>query len=158
VSANLAVRRDVLQTLGGFAAGAWTRVGDSLLSNDEYELGHKIRETGGVIRYQPEATVWHHVPARRLQREFFLRRAYWQGIGDAYWVQYVKRAGRWEILKSGLVQTRAALKHVLRYSLLALGGQKQLSFQELVWSMERVGRLRKELAWSVVGGPYRLGP
>jgi len=153
ISANVGIRREVLVSLGGFAARAW-RVGNNLLSNDEYELAHKIRKIGKLIFYQPDAKVWHHVPKDRLQPWFFIRRAYWQGVSDALWKQYGDKPGRLQLARMCLVHIRAGLKHIFRCSRYTLKGQRGLAFRELICGVERAGRLRRELIWcSGIGLP-----
>jgi glycosyltransferase involved in cell wall biosynthesis len=82
VGANCAVRRSTFDVLGGFAAGL-DRVGTSLISNGDTEFFRRLQRAGGTIRYEPRASVRHCVPATRLSRDFFQRRAHAQGLSDA---------------------------------------------------------------------------
>jgi len=82
VGANCAIRREAWSVNGGFAAGL-DRAGTSLLSNGDTEFFRRLLARGASIRYVPEARVEHCVPAERLTRQFFRRRAYAQGASDA---------------------------------------------------------------------------
>jgi glycosyltransferase involved in cell wall biosynthesis len=81
VGANCAVRRTALERIGGFRDGL-DRHGTSLVSNGDTEFFRRLRGTGGRVRYEPCARVLHRVPAERLNRSFFLRRAFAQGVSD----------------------------------------------------------------------------
>lgn len=54
---------------------------DALLSGEENELVHKISESEKVI-YSPNFTVYHKISKDRLKKEWFLKRAAWQGVTD----------------------------------------------------------------------------
>ena len=81
VGANCAVRRSDFERLGGFIVGL-DRIGRSLVSNGDTEFFRRLRAAGGSMRYEPEASVVHCVPAERLTVGFFTRRYYAQGISD----------------------------------------------------------------------------
>lgn len=81
VGANCAVRRSEHQRLGGFRPGL-DRIGTSLVSNGDTEFFRRLRDGGGRLRYEPQASVVHCVPPQRLTREFFERRHRAQGISD----------------------------------------------------------------------------
>lgn len=81
VGANCAVRRSEFERLGGFIVGL-DRIGRSLVSNGDTEFFHRLRAAGGSMRYEPEASVLHCVPADRLTVDFFTRRYYAQGVSD----------------------------------------------------------------------------
>ena len=81
VGANCAVRRVDFDRLGGFRVGL-DRIGGSLVSNGDTEFFRRLRAAGGRMRYEPEASVIHCVPADRLTLRFFARRHYAQGVSD----------------------------------------------------------------------------
>lgn len=90
VGANIAFRRDVFDKVGYFSSELG-RVGNCLLSNEESRLCTAIEEAGLKIRLAPEAIVYHKIPAERLNKQFFFKRMYWQGISDAIMDGIVKR-------------------------------------------------------------------
>ena len=79
--ANCAVSRAAFDGCGGFRPGL-DRVGQSLVSNGDTEFFDRVRAAGGRILYWPSAAVQHRVPATRLTREWFIRRARAQGASD----------------------------------------------------------------------------
>lgn len=76
---NIAFRRTTFAKYGLFD----TRLGrtpDSLLSNEEVELCHRIYAGGGKILFEPSARVDHQVPRSRMTKRYARRRQYWQGV------------------------------------------------------------------------------
>lgn len=82
VGANMAVRTDVLREVGGFDPRL-DRVGTNMLSGGDVYLQERIINQGYQCIYHPEMAVRHLVPQSRLQKRWFTRRYYWQGISDA---------------------------------------------------------------------------
>jgi glycosyltransferase involved in cell wall biosynthesis len=104
VGANFAVARARLEALGGFREGL-DRVGGELISNGEWELLRRLVGDGGTVLYWPAAEVCHRVPAERLTKEWFRRRARAQGTSDVLTDplgtgSYPLRAGR-EVIRAG---------------------------------------------------------
>ena len=79
--ANMAIRRAVLDQVGGFSTDLG-RHGRSLLSGEEKDLFRRIGERGGEVRYLPDAVVHHCVLPDRVSRRWLLRRSYAQGRSD----------------------------------------------------------------------------
>lgn len=73
-TANLAVRRDVFTTVGGFDEGI-------RLYGEDYDLCARIYEHGHVIRYEPQARVFHH---HRTTLRGLLRQSFGFGACHAY--------------------------------------------------------------------------
>jgi hypothetical protein len=80
VGANLAVRRRLLQTLGGFDAKLGRRGGTDLLSNEEAALVETVGRDH--VLYNPAAMVKHTIPPERLTQRWFRKRASWQAVSD----------------------------------------------------------------------------
>jgi glucosyl-dolichyl phosphate glucuronosyltransferase len=80
---NIAFDRKALTAVGGFSR-ALGRIGSglSLLSNDEMDVIEKMRATGRICMYCPEAVVEHVIDPARLTRSWFRRRAGWQAVSD----------------------------------------------------------------------------
>jgi glucosyl-dolichyl phosphate glucuronosyltransferase len=81
VGANCAVRRSDFDRLGGFRLGL-DRFAGSLVSNGDTEFFRRLKAMGGRLRYEPEASVIHCVPADRLTVAYFTRRHQAQGVSD----------------------------------------------------------------------------
>jgi glycosyltransferase involved in cell wall biosynthesis len=77
--ANMVCRRDALARHGGFSTQLG-RKGTSLLSREECDLDARFRAAGLVSRFEPVPWVWHTAHAERLNRRWFWRRLFWEGI------------------------------------------------------------------------------
>ena len=80
---NISFDKAVLISAGGFSS-ALGRIGPeaTLLSNDDIEVCERIRKTGKIAAYAPNAIVEHVVDPRRLTQDWFRRRAAWQAVSD----------------------------------------------------------------------------
>ena len=103
IGANMAIRRSILNDVGGFDPGLGRR-GTSLLGQEQAEFFCRTREHGIRGFYVPDMLIHHHVPRRRLSRRYFRRWWLWKGISrarlhrvhplaDGVAVQDVKRIG-----------------------------------------------------------------
>lgn len=79
---NMALRRNFLESINGFSANLG-RKGDRLLSNDEYYILNKIKEKNLFIYYHPEIHIKHTVLSERLNKTWFYKRYFWQGVSDS---------------------------------------------------------------------------
>ncbi len=79
---NVSYERKTLEACGGFNTALSRREG-SLLSNDEQDFHQKLIKHGLRLYYDPSIRVQHQVHEDRLNRAWFVRRAYWQGISNA---------------------------------------------------------------------------
>jgi glucosyl-dolichyl phosphate glucuronosyltransferase len=82
LGANLAVRREVLQQVGGFAPHLGKKRG-TLLSGEDHEFCRRVQAAGFRARYCPTARVHHWVPASRMRLPYFLSWFFWSGITNA---------------------------------------------------------------------------
>jgi glycosyltransferase involved in cell wall biosynthesis len=82
LGANMAVRRSLIDRIGGFDPSLG-RKGNSLLGQEQAEFFCRSRAAGARGLYVPAASVRHHVPAIRLTRDYFLRWWYWKGVSKA---------------------------------------------------------------------------
>jgi glucosyl-dolichyl phosphate glucuronosyltransferase len=82
LGANMAVRRRLLERIGGFHT-ALGRRGTSLLGQEQAEFFSRSRAAGAEGLYVPAMAVRHHVPATRLTKSYFRRWWYWKGISRA---------------------------------------------------------------------------
>jgi glycosyltransferase involved in cell wall biosynthesis len=77
-SLNLSARAALAREVGGFPEQLG-RVDGNLLSGEEFPFITAIRSAGMRIAYEPDAVVWHAVPADRLRLRWILRRAWVEG-------------------------------------------------------------------------------
>jgi len=76
---NLAIRREFLQSLGGFREDLGRR-GKRLTAEEETDFLRRAMRSGLACVYDPCVLVFHHVQRHRLKREWFLRRSFWGGF------------------------------------------------------------------------------
>ena len=79
LGANMAVRRDVFDAIGGFRADLGRTGGRLVLGQEVPELLIRARAAGYRGMYVPDMQVHHHVPAARLTPAYF--RKWWFGKG-----------------------------------------------------------------------------
>ena len=82
VGANLAVRRDVLDALGGIRADLGRQRG-TLLCGEDHDLCQRAVAAGLRCEYRPELRVRHWVPVERTRLRYFLRWFFWSGVTHA---------------------------------------------------------------------------
>jgi GT2 family glycosyltransferase len=82
VGANMAIRRAVFESLGGFAPNLGKRRG-TLLGGEDHDLCQRAVKAGYHCEYRPELRVQHWVPAERTRFRYFLRWFFWCGITHA---------------------------------------------------------------------------
>jgi glucosyl-dolichyl phosphate glucuronosyltransferase len=82
LGANLAVRREVVEQVGGFAPHLGKLRG-TLLSGEDHELCQRIQAAGWSTAYWPAARVSHWVPAERTRLRYFVAWFFWSGITHA---------------------------------------------------------------------------
>src|SRR5581483_10780434 len=79
LGANMAVRRSLVDRIGGFDPKLG-RTGTSLLGQEQAEFFCRARAVGARGVYIPDMSLYHHVPAARLTRTYFRRWWFWKGI------------------------------------------------------------------------------
>ena len=79
---NMAVRRAVIERIGGFRPDLG-RNGKSLLGQEQAEFFYRTRAAGARGLYVPEMILDHVVPASRLTHDYFRRWWYWKGVSHA---------------------------------------------------------------------------
>jgi GT2 family glycosyltransferase len=95
IGCNMSFRRDLLVTLGGFRDGIG-RIGTHPVGCEETELCIRAGRhwPQGIMRYQPEARVFHRVPAQRATWRYFRSRCFYEGRSKAVVAALAgKRAG-----------------------------------------------------------------
>jgi glucosyl-dolichyl phosphate glucuronosyltransferase len=123
IGANLAVRRDALERVGGWRTDLG-KVNNSLIAGEDHELCVRLFRAGLYTGlYDPAVVVRHFVPASRLTRRYFRRWFYWHGrtmarmAGAIYIdldlarVPYVGGVPRF-LYRESLVQTFRWLRHL----------------------------------------------
>jgi len=83
LGANMAVRRDVFDVIGGFRADLGRTGGRLVLGQEVPELLMRARDAGYRGQYVPDMQVWHHIPAKRLTAGYFRRWWFGKGVSRA---------------------------------------------------------------------------
>ena len=76
---NMAFNREIFALYGGFDTSLG-RKGGTLLGGEENEFFSRIRNLGERVYYTPNAIVYHHIPDRKLTRDYFDRLSYGVGV------------------------------------------------------------------------------
>jgi glycosyltransferase involved in cell wall biosynthesis len=79
---NMAVRRDVLDAVGGFDGRLGRRRG-TLLCGEDHDFSQRVRAAGFRSEYRPELRVQHWIPAERTRVSYYVRWFFWSGILNA---------------------------------------------------------------------------
>ena len=79
---NISFRKETFLEVGGFEIKLGRTI-TSLESEEERSLQMKLIRKGYKIIYEPRSVVRHLVPQSRLTKEYFIRRAFWQGYSEA---------------------------------------------------------------------------
>jgi glycosyltransferase involved in cell wall biosynthesis len=99
-------RKSVFDEVGKFEPQLG-RIGDMLVGNEDTEIQKRIFRAGKKVAYTPEAVVWHHIPADRLNKKYIYTRAYGTGRSRAVLAGSQKKAGIiiWQFLRglAGLI-------------------------------------------------------
>lgn len=103
--ANLAVRRDLAADIGGYdeRLGVGTPGG----AGEDLDFLHRLLRAGAIIRYEPDACVYHELQAKQRRRE--TRSSYGRGVGACcgLWLRdgdpyAVPMLGRWLVMRGRL--------------------------------------------------------
>ena len=138
VGANIAFRRLLLDTLGGFPT-TLGRMGKRLLSGEDVYLQRLVMEAGHSCYYQPAASVKHVVPAARMDRRWFAQRYYWQGVSDAVMEILHDRPSHAACRREGLRRTLRILRSPRQLALLILPTRDPARFTRKCWTLIAVG-------------------
>lgn len=68
---NMAYRKGMFEKHGGFRIDLGPQPGSEIRSEDS-EFGQRLLAAGERLRYEPSAIVYHEIPERRLQKQYFL--------------------------------------------------------------------------------------
>ncbi len=82
LGANMAVRRALIDRIGGFDPRLG-RNGRTLLGQEQAEFFARARQGGARGVYVPTMELHHHVPRERLTKQYFRRWWFWKGVARA---------------------------------------------------------------------------
>jgi glycosyltransferase involved in cell wall biosynthesis len=129
---NYAVKKDFLESVGGFDPQLG-RVGKNLLSNEELHLTQQALMAGFEVLFAPQAQVAHNVAPERLNRRWFLRRSWWQGISECYREHLTHTLTGQRLQVRGLCLLRGLVKALKSWQ------DPALRFENLVYAYGQLG-------------------
>ncbi len=135
---NYALRRQFWQAIGGFDLNLG-RVGKNLLSNEELRMTELALKQKWHVRYLPAALVAHHVTLERLERRWFIKRGWWQGVSESYREQLAGTGGIRQFQRGGERIIRGLYKAAKYYA------DPALRFDNLVYAYGQIGYLTTSL-------------
>jgi glycosyltransferase involved in cell wall biosynthesis len=83
LGANFAIRRDLIERIGGFVPSLGRSTSRTLLGQELPELLRRARAAGAHGLYVPRMEVFHHVPAARLTSSYYRRWWFGKGVSRA---------------------------------------------------------------------------
>jgi len=140
VGANIAFPREVLELVGGFTSGL-DRAGKKLLSSGDVFLEKQILKAGYSCFYHPEIAIGHHIQKSRLEKRWFIRRYYWQGISDAAMQLLEETPSTRERLRLAISKTFRLLRTPKKLMSLVLPGNDPKQFTEKCFTLIKIGQI-----------------
>lgn len=130
---NMAFRKKVFEKHGGFRTDLGPGPGNEL-RNEDTEFGRRLLAAGERLRYEPSAIVYHPVPEKRIEKDFFL--AWWFDWGRAMVREWGRGPDIWGIPRPYLNILAVGINAVvpnLRRWMLALNPQRRFYWKCRVW-------------------------
>lgn len=130
IGCNMSFRREVFADVGPFNVTLGYR-GDNLAGNEEADLLRRIDRAGGTIVHSTRPWLYHVVESEKLNREYFLRRYFNQGVADAHLdLSYVPASySAIDSLRARALETKADLKWSTERKIIS----GRARFADLVW-------------------------
>jgi GT2 family glycosyltransferase len=121
------LKREVFQQIGGFSSRLGRGKGRVPLSCEETELCIRARQSMENVRFmfEPDAVIFHKVPAQRLTWSYFRLRCYAEGVSKAY--------------LSALIAPRGGLSSERNYVLRTLSAGLLRGFGDVFLHFDRSG-------------------
>ena len=89
VGGNAIVRRHLFDKVGLYHTGLG-RTGKNANGGEDLEFFGRLIATGAKGRYASQMIIYHHIPLERLDRGFFRKRSFWDGVS----IGFVSRSQR----------------------------------------------------------------
>ena len=105
-SSSFSVKIDALRSIGYFSPFLSKRM-HLPASLEVHDLCRRLYQAGYSLWYEPAATVAHRAPAARLNRAYFVGRAYWQGRSEVLML-YASRNAKEAAIPNSLMGAMSA--------------------------------------------------
>lgn len=138
VGANMAVRREILGEIGGFDPRL-DRIGSNMLSGGDVFLQKEIIARGYPCLYYPRMAIRHLASRSRLNKAWFERRYYWQGISDAVMTLIVERPSWSQRLAIAGRRLQALARRPRELANLARPSDDPQSFEQRCFTLIAIG-------------------
>lgn len=89
---NFSIKKEVLLQCGGFNPDGVPPDMLKYRGDGEIALGRKVEKSGYKVFYNPSILVRHRIPASRLAIEYFIKRAYMEGVSWSF--ENVRKKGK----------------------------------------------------------------
>ncbi len=138
---NLAIRKSIFNTLKGFDI-RFGMVGEKIGANDGTCLIDKIHNLGRVV-YQPDALIYHHVPKSRIRPSYFLKRSFYQGIGDASIIQTRQQRNKQGLIRALANDCIFLLKEIFSFIITLFKFSQSQYLEKLIVVYNRFGVIKQ---------------
>jgi hypothetical protein len=136
----MAVRAAVLAEVGGFHPKL-DRVGKRMLSSGDVFLQKEILKRGYCCVYHPEIAVRHLVPGSRLEKRWFVRRYFTQGLSDAVMQLIEEDPSSIECMQLAMLKGLSLLRRPGKVLSLIWAGNDAEKFTEKCFTLIKVGHI-----------------
>jgi glucosyl-dolichyl phosphate glucuronosyltransferase len=136
--ANMAVRKDLLEAIGGFEPRL-DRKGDNLMSNGDSLLQLQVIERSYSCLYDPQISVRHHIQSARFDQGWFIRRMYWEGVSESLMYNHLRPRSFWQRLHTAQYRFRQLFLSPHRSDLFLRTDQPD-QFERKCFAWREVGR------------------
>lgn len=130
---NMAFRKAMFDKYGGFRTDLGPNTANEIRGEDT-EFGRRLMSAGELLRYEPQALVYHSVPEKRLRKEYFLK--WYFDFGRALVREWGRGPDIWGIPRpyfSILRKIPTSLAFYGLHWLFALRPQKRFFYKVMVW-------------------------
>ena len=157
---NMVFRKEAFGKAGLFDP-ALGRYGKSLLSKEESEFFVRMERAGLRTVYSPEAWVTHRIPPERANKEWVVRRFYWQGISQVLFEGLTANPSK-RCLLSGIKNDLTGLWKILFGASLSPKAMywqiKQWQFWHKVFVAYTWGVLKQRVKQLLYAAPKKIQP
>jgi glucosyl-dolichyl phosphate glucuronosyltransferase len=136
---NFCIRRKEVAELGGFHPDGMPQKLIHFRGDGEGYISLAVRNSDKTTLYHPEVLVHHFIPSSRLKKDYFLKRAYNQGISNSY-LNFRKQNGLADYYyskKSVYKKLRSLLRRIIDMMLMKLFSDKMNSLWMLKLSIRK---------------------
>ena len=143
---NMTFRKTVFNQVDKFNTDLG-RIRNSLLSNEEKDIFYRINNAGLKVFYASKAVLYHRIPADRMDKNWILKRLYWQGISDVIFDQSIQKQSKFMLSKNAIRSikriilpiTKPTLNNIYLY-------YKSFSFKDKLRTYQLLGNIRQNFA------------